>query len=210
MSIEWPLQKSHFAALHCTVIHFVSISAKFGICTRRASERDTCLSWNTHLGHLNAYFSFNKCPLQTHDDANVKFLSLIGTDYSVSETALLAGIPSIRYFLPWIPTKSHCATWVGTSGRTFCRGYRRKVITLPESALLAELSSETVHSALVTEVTLQLLEGIATKECLTAFAAVLGVVINRITEQLLHGRSCLSQLLNKQVNNRIISNKFNF
>ncbi len=84
----------------------------------------------------------------------------------MSETALLAGITSIRDFFT-------------------VDGYPRKVVTLPESALLAELSSETVHSALVAEVTLQLFEGIATKECLTAFAAVLGVVINRFIEQLL-------------------------
>jgi len=71
----------------------------------------------------------------------------------VSDTALLAVITSIRDFFT-------------------VDGYPRKVVTLPESALLAELSSETVHSALVAEVTLQLLEGIATKECLTAFAAV--------------------------------------
>jgi hypothetical protein len=74
----------------------------------------------------------------------------------------------------WIAVCLRRHFWQGyLPAGTFCSGYPQKVIiTLPESALLAELSGETVHSALVAEVTLQLLEGIATKECLTAFAAV--------------------------------------
>ncbi len=108
-------------SLHCTAIHFVSISAKFGICTV-VGLNGRLLKLKYALGTLEcAYFSFNKCPLQTNDGANAKFsTNRDKMDCSVSETALLAGIPSSRYFLQWIPTKSHYyATWVGTSGRTF-------------------------------------------------------------------------------------------
>jgi len=51
---------------------------------------------------------------------------------------------------------------------------------------LAELSGETVHSALVVEVAFQLFEGVATKECFAAFAAVQGSSLCLI-EQLFRG-----------------------
>ncbi len=58
-----------------TVIYFVSISAKFCINTvvsliGTLVEAKIC----TFKCPMSAYFSFNKCPVQTHDDgANAKF-----------------------------------------------------------------------------------------------------------------------------------------
>jgi hypothetical protein len=72
--------------IHCTVIRFVSTSAKFSICT---------ISW-VIMGHLlklkcvhsrvptSAYFDFDKCPIKNHDGANDKFsTNWDETDYSV-------------------------------------------------------------------------------------------------------------------------------
>ncbi len=127
------------------------------LCTRRKSQRYTVPMYNTHTVK------------QPVDNKQPKVTSLLeGCSYK----------KSLKGKDHWKKIHFRCTVWDGTSGRdilpsgTFCSGYPRKVIALPESALLAELSGETVHSALVAEVTLQLFEGIATKKCLTAFAAV--------------------------------------
>ncbi len=67
-----------------TVIRFVSISAKIWHLHHRGSEWDTPSKLKKHTWALEcSYFSFNKCPIYTHDSAISKFsISLEETDYS--------------------------------------------------------------------------------------------------------------------------------
>jgi len=67
-----------------TVIRFVSISAKFGICTV-VGVNETLVEVNLCTFNLEStHFIFNKCPIYTHDGASAKFsTNSQETDYSV-------------------------------------------------------------------------------------------------------------------------------
>ncbi len=68
-------------AVYRTVIHFVSISAKF---SRVEGHMGHLLKLiHAHSSSQSAYFSFNKCPIYTHNGANDTFsTNWYETDYS--------------------------------------------------------------------------------------------------------------------------------
>jgi hypothetical protein len=56
-----------------TVIRFVSTSAKFGTCTVVSVHRTLVEDKMHRFKGECAHFSFNKCPIYTHDGASAKF-----------------------------------------------------------------------------------------------------------------------------------------
>jgi hypothetical protein len=63
----------HHAWLLYTVIHFVWVSAKFGTCTVGSVNETLVEDKLRRFKGEYAHFSFNKCPIYTHDGASAKF-----------------------------------------------------------------------------------------------------------------------------------------
>ncbi len=57
----------------CTVIRFVWVSAKFGTCTVVSVNGTLVEDKMRRFKGEGAQFSFNKCPIDTHDGASAKF-----------------------------------------------------------------------------------------------------------------------------------------
>ncbi len=79
----------------CTVIRFVRVSAKFGICTVVSVNETHVKAKMCTFTLESTHFIFNKCPIYTHDGASAKLsTNLQETDYSVFpfNIALSAGI----------------------------------------------------------------------------------------------------------------------
>jgi hypothetical protein len=63
-----------FQSLDYTVICFVTISARFGICTVMVLNRTHVeANIHTHIQGSQVHFSFSKCPVWAHDGADAKF-----------------------------------------------------------------------------------------------------------------------------------------
>ncbi len=78
--------------LHCTVIRFLWVSAKFGTCTVVSANGTPAEDKMRRFKGEYAHFSFNKRPIYTHDGASYKFSTnshetenSVGQPYSGSE-----------------------------------------------------------------------------------------------------------------------------
>ncbi len=73
--------------MSCTVIRFVWVSAKFGTCTVVSVNGTLVEDKMRRFKGECAHFSFNKCPIYTHDGASAKFsTNSHETDNSVVST----------------------------------------------------------------------------------------------------------------------------
>jgi hypothetical protein len=84
MSTKWICTLVRRSYAYYTVIRFVWVSAKFGTCTFVSVIRTLVEDKMRRFKSDCAHFSFNKCPIYTHDGASAKFsTNSHETDYSV-------------------------------------------------------------------------------------------------------------------------------